>query len=897
MALTFEGNNDEKQKLTTPITLLWTMIAAPFSCRETLASQGGWLAAWPDMSVRWPGCKGDFAFLFQENNEPTAETYATAEMGHQSSTDQMSVCSWIKVDYFRRNTYVYSYATSDQKSNEVNMKVEPNALKIAIGEKYSIYKERTNLVIPKRWLHACFVCSPSDMTLKIYVNGNFKTSENRVCMITLNGTVVLGQETDSYVGGFDKLQSFSGYIMDYNMYNRTLTDKEVKALGSCNGGLEKHHPGEGDLVAWSKTEWNVVGAVKRDMTKEVICQSFAAGRNQYLNFPHLFNHDEGTQLCGVLKGHIALPRSEAENDVLYQFVEPIGPLCKNHIHYSGFLWLGTTDKAVEGEWRSMKTGNVLEYTNFVNEINQSKQDCALLLMAPVERKWDDVGCFPHFKFCLACDVEKDIILTLRGLCEEEPIAALFLTENSENTTVSFSGFMNYKISLRESTWILFDSWTQEVVAQLDAHELVLPIGTHVWTLTTNYSICSKTAESSHLLTLSACLENEYTCKDGSCISLEQRCDLRLDCPDASDETGCQKLILPDEYFPELPPPGLSGEPLRMDATVNVFGFSQIDTMDMRITIDFEYRLSWFDQRLQYINLKNSSDLNLIEGGSVWTPKILMPNAEFPRIQSTPPVTSILRTAAPLPDNIQNAVRDEQYSGSQNPLMWQQQINAPFACSMDLRNFPFDTQHCQLHLKLASADSEYIEWGNVTTNYLGPVFMSEHDVSDWQVERSVVRGYSLVSISFALHRRFSYYITSAYLPTFMLIAISYASLFCKHENIDLRVMMSITILLVLYALYQQITSGLPRTSYTKAIDVWCFFALTFIFTQVIFHVMIDVGPVLMMIHKCTHRRKTIATEEPPAKKRSPIEQTYYYARIIYVIIFLVFFFIYWTVVLS
>lgn len=92
-------------------------------------------------------------------------------------------------------------------------------------------------------------------------------------------------------------------------------------------------------------------------------------------------------------------------------------------------------------------------------------------------------------------------------------------------------------------------------------------------------------------------------------------------------------------------------------------------------------------------------------------------------------------------------------------------------------------------------------------------------------------HSIAAIRVTLYRRFWFYVTSAYLPTIMLMLISYASLFCKRENSDLRVMMSLTTLLVLYALYQQISDGLPKTSYTKAVDVWCFFAITLIFTTV------------------------------------------------------------------
>lgn len=121
--------------------------------------------------------------------------------------------------------------------------------------------------------------------------------------------------------------------------------------------------------------------------------------------------------------------------------------------------------------------------------------------------------------------------------------------------------------------------------------------------------------------------------------------------------------------------------------------------------------------------------------------------------------------------------------------------------------------------------------NLNTNAPLQRLLTEYQVGDMTIRRREEAEYSMAVVGMIFYRRYWYYLTSAYLPTIMLMLISYASLFCKRDNRDLRVMMAITTLLVLYALYQQISDGLPRTSYTKAVDVWCFFAITFIFSQV------------------------------------------------------------------
>ena len=53
--------------------------------------------------------------------------------------------------------------------------------------------------------------------------------------------------------------------------------------------------------------------------------------------------------------------------------------------------------------------------------------------------------------------------------------------------------------------------------------------------------------------LSGCADDEFTCDDGQCIQMRDRCDQILDCRDKSDEQNCKIIILKDGYNNAIPP--------------------------------------------------------------------------------------------------------------------------------------------------------------------------------------------------------------------------------------------------------------------------------------------------------------------------------------------------------
>ena len=56
------------------------------------------------------------------------------------------------------------------------------------------------------------------------------------------------------------------------------------------------------------------------------------------------------------------------------------------------------------------------------------------------------------------------------------------------------------------------------------------------------------------LKLTGCKEKgEFTCDDGQCIKMEERCNQITDCRDESDENNCQVIIFKGNYNKNIPP--------------------------------------------------------------------------------------------------------------------------------------------------------------------------------------------------------------------------------------------------------------------------------------------------------------------------------------------------------
>lgn len=388
---------------------------------------------------------------------------------------------------------------------------------------------------------------------------------------------------------------------------------QIRAMANCS------NEANGNIVSWKSKMWKTSEQVK---SYEIVREELCKNEKFFYIFPESLTYQESTKLCSKAGLTMALPRSLQEEERLYRQAERFLPQCKLSVSAHSFLWLGVRKSPHQKDVFTDASGRVLNYTHFVLPFVRG-QMCAALIEGPVFG-WNDVRC--EDRFCVACE-ERDgpPLFSVRGLRDVDSWASkeFILGQEDRDDSLYFRGLEKYSIRRKGpkagSVWLLRDVWKNVTVALLQEP---LPLGTRKWNLLHLLN--------DYPLTLTACFEDDFTCADGSCIPIESRCDLRVDCGDASDEEDCSKILHTDSYMASLPPPSPNAsDALSIQVFVDISSISEIEALRSFVTLGLTLKLLWYDSRLSFQNLQDLEDINRVEPDQrPWVPSYIFENADL-----------------------------------------------------------------------------------------------------------------------------------------------------------------------------------------------------------------------------------------------------------------------------
>ncbi|XP_063869703.1 uncharacterized protein LOC135105499 [Scylla paramamosain] len=672
-----------------------------------------------------------------------------------------------------------------------------------------------------RWYHLCFTYNHTSFLIQTFLDG--KVVQHAYYDV---GRPVFGD----YIGvgnGQAITESYSGVITQVNVWDKVLSDEEILSIAHC-----KADP-QGNFVSW-EAGWTLYNATAEDVPLARLCHE--EQERIYFWFPDTTDA-EAQYVCEALGTHLPIVTSLEETLYLYELVKTMWP---DSDHCPVYYWSSLNDKEEEDVWVHSYNTSLIDTTSFwaPNEPNGGRyENCvAINYFGTID---DDCA----WKRCALCTFTEPQRFSFLGTCEPELRNVYFVAYQEEYGGLLFKSYGAYHIEKRNGTWVYFDTVKDQDIATMEPFDPDFPMGRRWWRL--EREVCGQEKPGQRLMLLTPCLSHHFTCDDGTCILHHHRCDLKYDCRDRSDEMECELISFPQDYHQHLPPRVPGEENSKLPVTIK-FTIKSIDvqTVKMSMKLSYELEMIWFDNRLNYFNLKANDSLNnprLDAMMKLWSPLVKLLNTDTidQPLLAEDANTVVKRLAESLGRDEGAAAEVDIYSGKENPLSVSRKYSTVYACQFDLTLYPFDSQHCDIHLQIVSGQVSFLDvHPNSSVKYLGSDVLNEYQISELRVllEEGYESGETRVRIP--MTRLYGNSILTIYIPSLILMIISYLTLFFRTAIFDVRVMVALTALLVLATLFAQASSSLPQTSYFKMVDIWLLFCVGITFLVIIFHILID-----------------------------------------------------------
>ena len=290
---------------------------------------------------------------------------------------------------------------------------------------------------------------------------------------------------------------------------------------------------------------------------------------------------------------------------------------------------------------------------------------------------------------------------LRGLCKFSAFDKLYQVSVSSEGDIVFYGVGRTVISYNYEllAWQFTDVINPNISATFESGYQTLALGTHMWEMANDVQ-CQK-GKVSAFLSLTACTDSQFTCGDGLCIGLGERCNGVPDCKDETDELRCTVAEIGSSYNKNLAPPGagnISKVPVHINITI--YSFGTFDIIKSTFSLELSISMTWKEGRLNFNNLKEIKKSNVMrpdEKKSIWFPAFVFENTEkkLEAIVDTKSLVMVERNGSGTKADDTSTENKLTYSGWENLMRYERLYNDKFKCHFELAWYPFDTQKCQI----------------------------------------------------------------------------------------------------------------------------------------------------------------------------------------------------------
>lgn len=322
------------------------------------------------------------------------------------------------------------------------------------------------------------------------------------------------------------------------------------------------------------------------------------------------------------------------------------------------------------------------------------------------------------------------------------------------------------------------------------------------------------------------------------VESDEECPTLIDADSLSQTQLIQRLTAPCRYDRLERPITFNekGERLPVDVHTRayVYFMQNLEAHDLQFKMHALLQLRFVDPRLVFKEVAPKRKQPILGEKSLrdtlWVPHIFFANERD---------SSILGTAE---KDILTSISPD------GTVIISTRIQATLYCWMNLQKFPFDEQYCSTVLEswMYNTSELVLHWETKSPVTFDPdLHLTEYVLlSSWTNETVVnadlndlrhgafAGNYSSLSFTVHLTREVGYYLMDYFLPSMMIVAISWVSFWLQADQSAPRIMLGTSTMLTFITLASAQGKTLPKVSYIKVSEVWFLGCTLFIFGSLV-----------------------------------------------------------------
>ncbi|XP_062981361.1 gamma-aminobutyric acid receptor subunit pi [Elgaria multicarinata webbii] len=265
-------------------------------------------------------------------------------------------------------------------------------------------------------------------------------------------------------------------------------------------------------------------------------------------------------------------------------------------------------------------------------------------------------------------------------------------------------------------------------------------------------------------------------------------------------------------------PNFGGKPVMIAMSLDVASISSISESDMDYTATIYLRQRWTDPRLVFKgNQSFTLDARLVK--YLWVPDTYIVESKRSFLHEVTVENRLIRLF------------------SNGTVLYALRITTTVACNMDLSKYPLDTQTCKLQMESWGYDENDVlyRWlrGNDSVHGLENLRLSQYTLEHYYTllakSYQETGNYPRLILQFELKRNILYFILETYVPSSLLVILSWVSFWITLDSVPARTCIGVTTVLSMTTLMMGSRNSVTKTNgFIKAIDIYLGICFSFIF---------------------------------------------------------------------